>query len=123
MFVDATADWCATCKSNEFAALNRGVTKSYFAKHNIVPLKADNTENSAEINALLDRLGNTQHGLPYYALFLPDSPEEPYHFGGVTFFRPEDFLKRIRPLLESPSNDLRTASGREQDAVVPTSSK
>ena len=123
VFVDATADWCATCKSNEFAALNRGVTKSYFAKHNIVPLKADNTENSAEINALLDRLGNTQHGLPYYALFLPDSPEEPYHFGGVTFFRPEDFLKRIRPLLESPSNDLRTASGREQDAVVPTSSK
>ncbi len=123
VFIDATADWCATCKLNESVALNRGVTKTYFASHNIVPLKADNTENSAEINALLDGLGNTTHGLPYYVLILPDRPDDPLHFGGVTFLRAEDFLKRIRPLMDARRGEVHTAAGGALDWDSTSSAK
>ena len=67
--------------------------ETVFKKNNIVALKADNTENSIEINQLLDGLGNTQHGLPYYVLYQPGKPE-PIHFNAA-FATSAGFLSRL----------------------------
>ena len=93
VFIDTTADWCGTCKLNEHLAINTRTTKQFFEKYNIVALKADNTENSVEINQLLDGLGNTLHGLPYYVLYRPGRPE-PIHFNAA-FATPAGFLSRL----------------------------
>ncbi|MEZ6094527.1 MAG: protein-disulfide reductase DsbD family protein [Pirellulaceae bacterium] len=96
VFVDATADWCFTCKTNEFTSFNRKKTKQFFEENNIVALKADNTEESKEINRFLDQFGNTAHGLPYYAVYHPEK-DEPLHFGAQTFTGPEHFINTIKP--------------------------
>ncbi len=115
VFVDATADWCFTCKTNEYTSFNRKKTFDFFNQHQIVALKADNTVESAEINEFLDQFGNTAHGLPYYAIYHPDRAE-PLHFGSQTFLGPEDFLKRIcevfdAPIPPAPDGDSSQASG------------
>ncbi len=106
VFVDATADWCFTCKTNEFTSFNRKATYDFFEQNNIVALKADNTEESKEIKMLLDGLGNTANGLPYYAIYDP-ARSEPLHFGSQTFLGPQDFISRIQPgLPKEPSSTI-----------------
>jgi len=82
VFVDFTADWCATCKVNEAVALNRHRTKQFFTDHSIVALKADMTSEAIEASELLASLGNASLGIPYYAIFVPGDPH-PTHFGGI----------------------------------------
>ncbi len=109
VFVDATADWCATCKANEWIALNRRPTVDFFRTNGIVALKADNTRESVEINELLDRLGNRSHGLPYYALFTPGETD-PVHFNGA-FISARGFLQRIAQPIQALMSRNSTAVG------------
>jgi thiol:disulfide interchange protein len=96
VFVDATAEWCATCKSNEFLSFNRKATFDFFKENNIAALKADYTNESPEIAELLDGFGNTTHGLPYYAIYHPQR-SEPIHFGATLMTRPADLISRLKP--------------------------
>lgn len=75
VFIDFTADWCATCKVVERATLNTDATKEIVEKYGIVPFKADWTTEDSTIEATLEKFGS--NNLPLLAVFSPSNPTEP----------------------------------------------
>ena len=67
VFIDATADWCLTCKANEAAVLNREDFKRAMDSLNVARVKADWTRETTEVNALLKSMGKS--GVPAYAIY------------------------------------------------------
>ena len=67
VFIDATADWCLTCKTNEAAVLNRGEFRHAMDSLNVALVKADWTRETPEVNALLKSMGKS--GVPAYAIY------------------------------------------------------
>ena len=62
VFIDATADWCLTCKTNEAAVLNRDEFRRTMDSLNVALVKADWTRETPEVNALLHSMGKS--GVP-----------------------------------------------------------
>jgi thiol:disulfide interchange protein DsbD len=94
VFVDFTAEWCGTCKTNERLALNSKLMKSYFEERGVVTLKADFTESLPEGDELLKALGNEATAIPYYAYY-PQGAKSPVHFNGL-FLTPQSFLDKLK---------------------------
>lgn len=69
VFVDATADWCLTCKINEFRVLSHDSIKQHFAQQGIVTLEADWTRKDDHITRYLQGLG--RNGVPVYVFYPP----------------------------------------------------
>ena len=67
VFIDATADWCLTCKTNEAAVLNREDFKRAMDSLNVARVKADWTRETPEVTALLRSMGKS--GVPAYAIY------------------------------------------------------
>ena len=67
VFIDATADWCLTCKTNEAAVLNRDEFRRAMDSLGVALVKADWTRETPEVNALLKSMGKS--GVPAYAIF------------------------------------------------------
>ena len=67
VFVDVTAAWCITCKVNEKIALSSDAFFALAASKNIQLMKADWTNPSPEVDALVSTYG--QSGVPLYVLF------------------------------------------------------
>ena len=67
VFIDATADWCLTCKANEAAVLNREDFKHAMDSLNVARVKADWTRETPEVTALLKSMGKS--GVPAYAIY------------------------------------------------------
>ena len=67
IFIDATADWCLTCKTNEAAVLNRDEFRRAMDSLNVALVKADWTRETPEVNALLRSMGKS--GVPAYAIY------------------------------------------------------
>lgn len=67
VFIDATADWCLTCKTNEAAVLNRDEFRRTMDSLNVALVKADWTRETPEVNALLHSMGKS--GVPAYAIY------------------------------------------------------
>ena len=67
VFIDATADWCLTCKANEAAVLNRNDFKRAMDSLNVARVKADWTRETPEVTALLRSMGKS--GVPAYAIY------------------------------------------------------
>ena len=67
VFIDATADWCLTCKTNEAAVLNRDEFRRAMDSLNVALVKADWTRETPEVNALLKSMGKS--GVPAYAIY------------------------------------------------------
>jgi thiol:disulfide interchange protein len=67
VFIDATADWCLTCKANEAAVLNREDFKRAMDSLNVARVKADWTRETPEVTALLKSMGKS--GVPAYAIY------------------------------------------------------
>lgn len=67
VFVNATADWCITCLTNEKVTLSNREVKAAFARHHVTYLKADWTHYDAAITALLAQFG--RNGVPLYVFF------------------------------------------------------
>lgn len=94
VFVDFTAEWCGTCKTNERLALNSKLMKAYFEERGVVTLKADFTENLPEGDELLKALGNEATAIPYYAYY-PQGEKSPVHFNGL-FLTPQSFIDKLQ---------------------------
>jgi thiol:disulfide interchange protein len=77
VFVDVTADWCATCKVNERAVLESDEVVALFERHDVVPMQADWTSRDDTIADYLARYG--RYAIPFYVLYRPGS--EPHVFG------------------------------------------
>jgi thiol:disulfide interchange protein DsbD len=69
VFVNATAAWCITCLVNEKLALSGGAVVHAFADRKVAALKADWTNQDAEITALLASHGRS--GVPLYLYYAP----------------------------------------------------
>jgi len=67
VFIDATADWCLTCKANEAAVLNREDFKNAMDSLNVARVKADWTRETPEVTELLRSMGKS--GVPAYAIY------------------------------------------------------
>jgi thiol:disulfide interchange protein/DsbC/DsbD-like thiol-disulfide interchange protein len=67
VFVDFTADWCITCKTNERFALDTPKVREAFSKRNVVVLKADWTNGNPEITQILNQYGRA--GVPMYLVY------------------------------------------------------
>lgn len=76
VFVDVTADWCFTCKVNERLVLETEPVAAAFARHGVVPMKADWTNRDDAIARFLADHG--RYGIPFYLLYRPG--EEPRVF-------------------------------------------
>lgn len=75
VFVDFTADWCPTCKANEWLVLNTETVSNLVNQNHVVPMVADWTDGSDEIKDVLEQLGSKS--IPVYAIFSADRPNQP----------------------------------------------
>ena len=66
VFLDFTADWCLTCKSNEKLFLNTPEVKNKFRELKVVTMKADWTTQDPDITKILHRFGRS--GVPLYVV-------------------------------------------------------
>jgi suppressor for copper-sensitivity B len=76
VFVDVTADWCITCKTNERVVLETDEVAGAFAEHQVVAMKADWTNRNEAIGNFLAEYGKA--GVPFFVLFRPGA--EPHVF-------------------------------------------
>ena len=107
VFVDVTADWCFTCKANERLILDTREVTAAFARLQVVPMRADWTNQNEAIAHFLADFG--RYSIPFYLLYRPGA--EPHLF-------PELLTKRdvLRVLDESAGNGAAQAS---RSAVCP----
>jgi suppressor for copper-sensitivity B len=77
VFVDVTADWCATCKVIERVVLETEEVAALFERHRVVAMRADWTNRDDRIAEFLARFG--RYAIPFYVLYRPG--EEPHVFG------------------------------------------
>ena len=76
VFVDVTANWCATCKVNERLVLETEETAELFRRYEVVAMQADWTNRNDDIARYLASFG--RYGIPFYALYRPG--QEPHVF-------------------------------------------
>jgi thiol:disulfide interchange protein DsbD len=67
VFVDATADWCWTCKVNERLILASDTAQKAFESSHAVLMRADWTRQDPAITALLASFGRA--GVPFYVVY------------------------------------------------------
>jgi thiol:disulfide interchange protein DsbD len=67
VFVDFTAAWCVTCQVNKRLVLESDAVRARFEERNVVRLRADWTNQDAQITAALRDLGRI--GVPVYAVY------------------------------------------------------
>lgn len=75
VFVDYTAEWCASCKTNEATSLNIPDTQKLMRELDVVPYRADFTNKNAQIQADFARLGRA--GVPIYVIYKPGDFKQP----------------------------------------------
>ncbi len=73
VFLDATADWCLTCKVNKFLVLDDVDLIKYLKEKNVVLMRADLTHKDPEVLNFLYKRNIS--GIPYDAFFSLKNPE------------------------------------------------
>ena len=72
VFLDITADWCATCQFNKVNVLNSDSVKSLFKDNNMSLIRADWTRPNEKINIFLEKYD--RFGIPFNAIFSKNFP-------------------------------------------------
>ena len=72
VFLDITADWCATCQFNKVNVLNSDSVKSLFKDNNMSLIRADWTRPNKKINIFLEKYD--RFGIPFNAIFSKNFP-------------------------------------------------
>jgi thiol:disulfide interchange protein DsbD len=75
IFVDYTASWCASCKSNLKAFIERSEVIDVMRELNVLPFEADYSLYNPEIKRDLERYGRA--GVPMYLVYRPGDTESP----------------------------------------------
>jgi thiol:disulfide interchange protein len=75
VLVDFTADWCPTCKTNLATAIETTKVAETIRKHRVVPILADFTDRSPEIDRFLASMGS--RSIPFLVIFPGSEPGEP----------------------------------------------
>ena len=73
VFLDITADWCATCQFNKINVLNSETIISLFKENDVTLIRADWTKPNDKINLFLEKYD--RFGIPFNAFFSNNFPE------------------------------------------------
>ncbi len=73
VFLDITADWCATCQFNKLNVLNSASVIQLFKDNNVSLVRADWTRPNSKINIFLEKYD--RFGIPFNAFFSNNFPE------------------------------------------------
>ncbi|MDC0216708.1 protein-disulfide reductase DsbD family protein [Pelagibacteraceae bacterium] len=73
VFLDITADWCATCQFNKLNVLNSDKVIQLFKDNKVTLVKADWTRPNSKINIFLEKYD--RFGIPFNAFFSNNFPE------------------------------------------------
>ncbi len=73
ILVNVGADWCLTCKFNEFTVLNSYMKENFLDKYNLEVVDVDWTDYNREVLDFMEKYG--RKGLPFYVLFSSKFPE------------------------------------------------
>ncbi len=84
VFMDFTADWCLNCQANDKQFVDTAPVQAKLTETNILPMKADFTNEDEEIEQWIKDLG--RGGIPIYVVFLPD---------GTNILLPETITKKM----------------------------
>lgn len=76
VFVDFTADWCATCKVNEATAIHTDATRALFEKLGVMTIKGDFTVHKPAIAEWLQRF--EEPSVPLYVVIPAGRPDEAF---------------------------------------------
>ncbi|MFH1417231.1 MAG: protein-disulfide reductase DsbD domain-containing protein [Planctomycetota bacterium] len=75
VFVDYTADWCASCKTNLKTSIDHSETIKLMRELNVVPFEADYTNRRKAIKEDLTHFNRA--GVPLYLVYSPGDPDAP----------------------------------------------
>jgi len=75
IFVDFTADWCLTCKTNEKAVLGQDTIRHAMTQLGVVLLRGDYTRPDPYIAQTLKKFGRS--GVPLYVIYPAQDPTNP----------------------------------------------
>ena len=119
VFVDFTADWCLTCKSNEAVAIETAEVRELLRSRGIVALRADKTEPAPEVDKTLRLLGNSAASIPFYAVFPAGRPQKPITLDGV-FTSPKPIVDALTAAGASHAKRtiVRAASGNTRKGLT-----
>jgi thiol:disulfide interchange protein DsbD len=82
VMIDFTANWCTSCKAFERAVLSQRPVIDAVQSHNVLPLRADWTNEDPEVTKLLVSLNAGRAQIPVLAIFNPKNPNHPIVFPG-----------------------------------------
>ena len=73
VFVDITADWCATCQYNKINVINSNKISEAFLKYKVIKIKGDWTKPNNKILEYLKK--NNKFGIPFNIFYSRKYPE------------------------------------------------
>ena len=73
IFLDITADWCATCQFNKINVLNSNRVLKLLKNNDILLIRADWTKPDKRINIFLEKY--ERFGIPFNAFFSKNFPD------------------------------------------------
>ena len=73
IFLDITADWCATCQFNKVNVINSNKIIKLFEENNILLIRADWTRPNKMVNVFLEKY--ERFGIPFNAFFSKNYPD------------------------------------------------
>jgi suppressor for copper-sensitivity B len=73
IFLDITADWCATCQFNKVNVLNSNKIIQLFKDNNVFLVRADWTRPNQKVNIFLEKY--ERFGIPFNAFFSKNFPD------------------------------------------------
>ena len=109
MLVSFTADWCPTCHYYENTVLNTDPVIDSLRRLGVVTVKADWSQDSPEVSAMLDVLNSKQ--IPVIAIFSARDPNHPsvFHAG----YTQEEILNALKKAGPSPAASGNTPIAKE----------
>ena len=73
VFVDITADWCATCQYNKINVIKSTEIQNAFSKFNVVKVRGDWSKPNENILKYLNE--NGRYGIPFNKIYTKINPE------------------------------------------------
>ena len=73
VFVDITADWCATCQFNKINVINSEVIRGIFKENNVIRIRGDWTKPNKKIENFLKK--HNRFGIPFNVLYSKSYPK------------------------------------------------
>mgnify|MGYP001235430336 CR=1 FL=1 len=73
IFVDITADWCATCKFNKYNVIDSKEIKRLFLENNVIKIKGDWTKPNQEVKNYLNLFN--RYAIPFNVIYSKKFPK------------------------------------------------